>query len=81
LIAQEQVSSEFEKIVVQRTLIVGEHASVTLDYTSAGAPPIAMVACFRATETLGTINAENLKRAHAILESNKARGKLVREGF
>ncbi|MBX2806867.1 MAG: zinc-binding alcohol dehydrogenase family protein [Hyphomicrobiales bacterium] len=34
-----------------------------------------------ATETLGTINAENLMRAHAILESNKARGKLVLEGF
>ncbi|MEM9029758.1 MAG: zinc-binding alcohol dehydrogenase family protein [Pseudomonadota bacterium] len=34
-----------------------------------------------ATETLGTINAANLKRAHTILESNKARGKLVLEGF
>ena len=34
-----------------------------------------------ATETLGIINAENLKRAHAILESGKARGKLVLEGF
>lgn len=34
-----------------------------------------------ATETLGTINAENLKRAHAALESGKARGKLVLEGF
>ncbi len=34
-----------------------------------------------ATETLGTINAANLKRAHAILESGKARGKLVLEGF
>ncbi|WP_417484124.1 zinc-binding alcohol dehydrogenase family protein [Maricaulis salignorans] len=34
-----------------------------------------------ATETLGTINAENLKRAHAILESGKAKGKLVLEGF
>ena len=34
-----------------------------------------------ATETLGTINATNLKRAHTILESNKARGKLVLEGF
>lgn len=33
------------------------------------------------TETLGTINADNLKRAHAILESGKARGKLVLEGF
>lgn len=34
-----------------------------------------------ATETLGTICAENLKRAHALLESGKARGKLVLEGF
>jgi NADPH2:quinone reductase len=34
-----------------------------------------------ATETLGIINAANLKRAHAILESGKARGKLVLEGF
>ena len=34
-----------------------------------------------ATETLGTINAANLKCAHAILESGKARGKLVLEGF
>lgn len=34
-----------------------------------------------ATETLGAINAENLTRAHKILESNKARGKLVLEGF
>jgi NADPH2:quinone reductase len=32
-------------------------------------------------EVLGTINAANLKRAHAILESGKARGKLVLEGF
>lgn len=34
-----------------------------------------------ATDTLGKINAVNLKRAHAILESNTARGKLVLEGF
>ena len=34
-----------------------------------------------ATETLGTICAENLKRAHAALESGKVRGKLVLEGF
>jgi len=29
----------------------------------------------------GRINAENLKRAHALLESNRARGKIVLEGF
>lgn len=34
-----------------------------------------------ATDTLGVINAKNLKRAHEILESGKARGKLVLEGF
>lgn len=32
-------------------------------------------------EHFGTINAENLKRAHALLESGKARGKIVLEGF
>ena len=30
---------------------------------------------------LGTINAANLKRAHAFIESGKAKGKLVLEGF
>lgn len=34
-----------------------------------------------ATETLGVINGANLKRAHAILESGKAHGKLVLDGF
>lgn len=34
-----------------------------------------------ATERLGRICAANLKRAHALLESGKARGKLVLEGF
>jgi NADPH2:quinone reductase len=29
----------------------------------------------------GTINAANLKRAHALLETGKARGKIVLEGF
>ncbi len=32
-------------------------------------------------ENLGTINAANLKKAHALLESGRARGKLVLEGF
>ncbi len=32
-------------------------------------------------ETFGTINAANLKRAHALLESGKAKGKIVLEGF
>jgi zinc-binding alcohol dehydrogenase family protein len=34
-----------------------------------------------AAETLGTINAANLKKAHALIESGRARGKLVLEGF
>ncbi|HEU4707696.1 MAG TPA: zinc-binding alcohol dehydrogenase family protein [Methylophilaceae bacterium] len=32
-------------------------------------------------EHFGTINAANLKRAHALLESGKARGKIILEGF
>jgi NADPH:quinone reductase-like Zn-dependent oxidoreductase len=32
-------------------------------------------------ETYGTINAENLKRAHAMIESGRARGKIVLSGF
>jgi zinc-binding alcohol dehydrogenase family protein len=32
-------------------------------------------------ETFGTINAANLKRAHALLESGKSRGKVVLEGW
>ncbi|WP_417808114.1 zinc-binding alcohol dehydrogenase family protein [Thioclava sp.] len=34
-----------------------------------------------ATERFGAINAENLKRAHALIESGKAKGKIVLEGF
>ena len=32
-------------------------------------------------EHFGTINAENLKRAHALMESGKTKGKIVLEGF
>jgi NADPH:quinone reductase len=32
-------------------------------------------------EHFGPINAANLKRAHALLETGKARGKIVLEGF
>jgi zinc-binding alcohol dehydrogenase family protein len=32
-------------------------------------------------EHFGTINAENLRRAHTLLESGKAKGKIVLEGF
>lgn len=34
-----------------------------------------------ATETLGVINAANIRAAHTTLESGKARGKIVLEGF
>lgn len=34
-----------------------------------------------ATETIGAINAANLQAAHTLIESGKARGKLVLEGF
>jgi len=33
------------------------------------------------SEHFGIINASNLKRAHALLESNRAKGKIVLEGF
>ena len=32
-------------------------------------------------EHFGAINAANLRRAHALLESGKAKGKIVLEGF
>lgn len=32
-------------------------------------------------ENYGTINAANLRRAHALIETNRARGKIVLEGF
>ena len=32
-------------------------------------------------ENFGTINAANLRRAHALLESNTSKGKIVLEGF
>jgi NADPH2:quinone reductase len=33
------------------------------------------------TENFGPINAANLRRAHALIESGQARGKIVLEGF
>jgi NADPH2:quinone reductase len=32
-------------------------------------------------QTFGAINAANLKRAHALIESGKSRGKIVLEGW
>jgi NADPH:quinone reductase-like Zn-dependent oxidoreductase len=32
-------------------------------------------------EHFGTINAANMRRAHALVESGKAKGKIVLEGF
>ncbi len=34
-----------------------------------------------AENIIGTINAANLKQAHSLIESGRARGKLVLEGF
>jgi NADPH:quinone reductase-like Zn-dependent oxidoreductase len=34
-----------------------------------------------ASENFGSINAENLRRAHALIESGTACGKIVLEGF
>ncbi|MGS0757429.1 zinc-binding dehydrogenase, partial [Roseateles sp. GG27B] len=33
------------------------------------------------SENFGAINAKNLQRAHALIESGRAQGKLVLEGF
>jgi NADPH:quinone reductase-like Zn-dependent oxidoreductase len=33
------------------------------------------------SENFGCINAENLRRAHALIESGRAHGKIVLEGF
>jgi NADPH:quinone reductase-like Zn-dependent oxidoreductase len=33
------------------------------------------------SELVGPINAENLKKAHAMIESNRTKGKLVLSGF
>ncbi|ESY25676.1 hypothetical protein X750_02320 [Mesorhizobium sp. LNJC394B00] len=35
----------------------------------------------RLGETFGPINAANLKRAHALIETGKAKGKIVLAGF
>jgi NADPH2:quinone reductase len=32
-------------------------------------------------ESLGAINAANLKKAHALIESGRSRGKILLEGF
>jgi NADPH:quinone reductase-like Zn-dependent oxidoreductase len=37
--------------------------------------------CTTLTEVISPISAANLKKAHAIIESGKARGKIVLEGF
>jgi NADPH:quinone reductase-like Zn-dependent oxidoreductase len=37
--------------------------------------------CTTLTEAISPISAANLKKAHAIIESGKARGKIVLQGF
>ncbi len=46
----EQVFSTFDRIVVQRTIVEGEFASVMLDYHLPGIPPIPIVDCFRVVD-------------------------------
>ena len=46
----EQVFSQFDRIVVQRTVVEGEFACVMLDYHVPGTPPIPMVDCFRVVD-------------------------------
>ena len=48
----EQVFSTFDRIVVQRTVVEGEFASVMLDYHLPGIAPIPMVDCFRVVDGL-----------------------------
>ena len=46
----EQVFSQFDRIVVRRTVVEGEFACVMLDYHMPGTPPIPMVDCFRVVD-------------------------------
>ena len=46
----EKVFAEFDRIVVQRTVVEGEFACVMLDYHLPGAPPVPMVDCFRVVD-------------------------------
>ena len=46
----ENVFSQFDRIVVQRTIVEGEFASVMLDYHLPGVPPIPMVDLFRVVD-------------------------------
>ena len=72
--------------------IVG-HAPKSLDFAQAAALPLTAITAWEMlfdrlglvrttlSERFGTINAKNLKRAHALIESGKARGKVVLEGW
>ena len=55
-------------------LLLDEHASQIFAMTDD-------IAERALTETLGTINATNLKKARALVESGRTRGKLVLTGF
>ena len=56
-------------------LAVGEHTGHVARLVDAGRIKTTL------GETYGRINAANLRRAHALIESGKAKGKIVLEGF
>lgn len=67
----------FARPVFQTSDMVAQH--LLLDEISA----LVDAGLIRTTlaQTLGTINATNLKKAHAMIESGRTRGKLVLAGF
>ncbi|HVK53746.1 MAG TPA: zinc-binding alcohol dehydrogenase family protein [Burkholderiales bacterium] len=69
--------SMFTRSIFNTPDMIGQHQLLneTAELIDAGV----IVSTFR--EHFGTINASNLKRAHALVESGKALGKVVLEGF
>jgi NADPH:quinone reductase len=69
--------SMFTRSMLQTTDMAEQHALLDKIAELADAGKIRTTVA----EHFGTINAANLKRAHALLETGKARGKIVLEGF
>lgn len=67
----------FARAVHQTPAMTEEHRLLTLVAQEIDAGHIRTTA----TEVLRPINAANLRRAHTLLESREARGKIVLEGF
>jgi zinc-binding alcohol dehydrogenase family protein len=67
----------FARAVYNTPDIIAQHnlLNETADLVDAG------VIRTTVTEVLGNINAENLRKAHALIESGRARGKIVLAGF